>query len=731
MPIFEHHHTEARSLTGGVIYRGKQLPELRGAYIYGDHSTGKIWGALHDGNDVVWHKELADTPLSITGFAIDKHGELLVLDHQGNGQGNFYRLEPTQEDVGGGDRFPTKLSETGLFRSVAQHEIEPTLIPYSVNVPHWADGAFGARYLALPANDPGITFQDSAAWSFPDKTVLVKSLGLEMNAGDPSSRRWIETQLLTRQQNEWVGYSYAWNDEGTDAILVDRDGVDRTFEIETDGGLRKQVWHFASRSECMSCHSRAAGHVLGMTVLQMNKQHEDADERDDKSVAANQLRTLEQLGVLRVDWYEGAKATLGKQFRAAGLSDAEAKQRVRSLTATAGGQTARKSVLLSRSPDTLNQLVALDGQQPVDRRVRSYLHANCAHCHIHSGGGNAQIQLSFNTPSDRMKLIGVPPVHATFDLPGARLVAPGDPYRSVLYYRLSTVGSGRMPRIGSHVVDKKAAAMIRDWIEQMPPPADDGNEQEQRIRDARQKERNIVSTLSNTSTSNASTGVKTSADIDKLLETTSGALELLDACEDGRLTAEVHDWIVSKATSHRHVQTRDLFERFLSPEERVERLGMKVDAAKILALRGDADRGRILFANGTIANCKSCHRFGDESALDGPALVGPNLAEIGSKLKREELLESILYPSRTIDEKFQAYLILTMDGLAHSGLIAKQDDHHIVLLGGDNTEKRLARANIDDIIPSRLSLMPEGLCRDMTAEQLADLLALLESAKKR
>ena len=71
LPAAEHHHTEARSLTGGVVYHGKKLPELRGAYIYGDYSTGQIWGIKHDGTKVIWHKLLADTTFNITGFGLD------------------------------------------------------------------------------------------------------------------------------------------------------------------------------------------------------------------------------------------------------------------------------------------------------------------------------------------------------------------------------------------------------------------------------------------------------------------------------------------------------------------------------------------------------------------------------------------------------------------------------------------------------------------------------------
>jgi hypothetical protein len=69
LPAAEHHHNEARSLTGGVVYYGSKLPELVGAYIYGDHSTGKIWAIKHDGTKVVWHKQLADTTFNICSRA--------------------------------------------------------------------------------------------------------------------------------------------------------------------------------------------------------------------------------------------------------------------------------------------------------------------------------------------------------------------------------------------------------------------------------------------------------------------------------------------------------------------------------------------------------------------------------------------------------------------------------------------------------------------------------------
>src|SRR5205823_6510764 len=143
----EHPHSEFRSLTGGVVYRGAKLPELNGAYIYGDYSTGRVCGVKHDGAKVVWHRELARTTLKITGFAADSRGELLICDHQPAGRGALYTLEPTPADLKP-STFPTRLSDSGLFESVRGHRMKPGVIPYSVNAPFWSDGLHKERFLA-------------------------------------------------------------------------------------------------------------------------------------------------------------------------------------------------------------------------------------------------------------------------------------------------------------------------------------------------------------------------------------------------------------------------------------------------------------------------------------------------------------------------------------------------------------------------------------------------------
>ena len=301
-PMAEHSHSEMRSLTGGIVYRGSKYPDLDGAFIYGDWSTGRIWGVKsEDHKNPTWHKELARTTLQIGGFHETADGEILVMDQ---GSTAIYKLIPNDQTVPA-KTFPRKLSETGLFVSTKDNTPQPALIPYDVISPLWSDGALKERFMAIPAGEH-IDVANSRGWNFPNGTVLVKTFSLEMEQGKPATAKRLETRLLTKQQGQWAGYTYLWNDEQTDATLADAAGVDKTYTISDpaapEESKREQTWHFPSRAECMTCHSRAMNFVLGPSVLQLNR-----DYVYPNGVKDNQLRVLEHLGLLRVDYMGGVR----------------------------------------------------------------------------------------------------------------------------------------------------------------------------------------------------------------------------------------------------------------------------------------------------------------------------------------------------------------------------------------------------------------------------------------
>lgn len=416
-PAAEHHHSEARSLTGGVVYTGTKLPELTGAYIYGDYSTGRVWAIRHDGTNVTFHKELVDTPFAISGFGNDPNGDLWVIDHPGG----FHRIVPNDKkeaDAG----FPRKLSETGLFADVKSHTLASGVVPYAPAAPFWSDGAIKLRAIGVPETKPIDTA--SGRWEAPDGTVTIKSFQLETKAGDPSSRKFIETRIMVREQKEWTGYTYLWNEDGTDADLVEKNGLDKTFRIEdkTDPrGFRDQVWHYPSRTECMVCHSRAANFVLGFNSLQLDADFDYGNGRKD-----NQLRTLYHIGLLKNDkGYE------------------------------------------PRKPDAPHLVDPNDKTQPLEARARSFFYTNCAGCHVDAGGGNSLMNMDFHAKRDDMKIIGVKPIHLFPDNPAAELVKPGEPENSVVFLRMSRRGTGQMPPLGSNVVDTRSVELLREWIQSL------------------------------------------------------------------------------------------------------------------------------------------------------------------------------------------------------------------------------------------------------------------------
>lgn len=452
-----HPHSEARSITGGIVYTGPKYKEFQGAYIYGDYGTGKIWMARYADGKITAHREIADTPFMMLTFAQDAAGEIYLVDYGGQ----IHQLEPTPAGRPHPE-FPRTLSASGVFAAVEGYRPEPGLVPYTVNAPLWSDGAFKERHLGIPG-DGRIDFTEEGAWNFPDGTVLVKTFSLEMERGNTASRRRIETRYLVKQQNEWVGYSYRWNEAQTDATLVDAPGRTEEFVIRdaaAPGGTRKQSWTYPSRADCMVCHSRAAAYVLGLTTLQMNRE--------------GQIESLERRGYFKVDALEHLRVQQERwKKRLAGplrVVLPKVWQQVRNDLARRIPQDRRITPVLPKAPAEYDRLAdPYDAAADLGRRARAYLHANCAQCHVEAGGGNSAIDLHIRSNPDRMKLFDVTPQHDAFGIADPKIVASGAPERSVLLQRISRRGQGQMPPVATSVVDDRAAAMLREWISSLKP----------------------------------------------------------------------------------------------------------------------------------------------------------------------------------------------------------------------------------------------------------------------
>jgi uncharacterized repeat protein (TIGR03806 family) len=653
-------HAEAMSITGGFVYRGQRFPELVGHYIFGDWDTRRLWAAKLIGTDKLEpHRVIAITDARIVAFGEDAQGELYIADYEGGGLYELSRNPAAQT----GSTFPKTLSASGIFADTSHQQPAPGVVPYLVQVPQWADGATAQRWVAVP-RDKAVRWQtddvfERLSLGFPKDSVLVRTFSMPMKTGVTDSSRKLETQLLHFDGRQWHGYSYRWREDQSDADLVEDGGAEMPLTIQDDsmpGGKRQQTWHFNSRTQCLTCHGIHAGYVVGYNEPQL-----DRAQTYEGSGPENQVTALRRMGLFAPEYN----------------------------TKTKGPPPPAKFTLVD----------PIDESASLTERARSYLHGNCAHCHRQHGGGSASIDLRKERSPTETRAIDQPPLLGAFGIADPRIIAPGDPARSVLVYRFAKNGTGRMPHIGSDVVDARGVALVSQWIAEMDPAKAQARE-----------------ALLNSATDDAR--------LDKLLNTTSGALSALCALECGDLSATMRPRVIARALATSVPATHDLFDRFTGRDMvRPHTLGPRIDAAKLLAMPGDARRGRDVFLN--VAQCATCHTAADVPGRD----FGPNLSKIAGKYTKAQLLENILEPSKTIAEGFTCYTIIKTDGDVLTGFLVSRTDAEIVIKDAALEIIRTPTAEVKTVRPQAVSTMPEGLLGNLEPQQAADLLEWLTTLK--
>jgi putative heme-binding domain-containing protein len=224
--------------------------------------------------------------------------------------------------------------------------------------------------------------------------------------------------------------------------------------------------------------------------------------------------------------------------------------------------------------------------------------------------------------------------------------------------------------------------------------------------------------------------------VTRLLSSPSSALSLLDYFLLAEVPGErfgnrmdknatgMRKLVAQQAKDSQQPVIRDMFERYLPHDQRVRRIGNSVNVDQLLALAGDRQAGRRLFFESKTMRCKNCHKVGE---LGGN--FGPNLTKLSKQRSREQILESIIAPSKKIDPKFQLMLLETKKGRVHNGLIEKRTNEQITLRTAHDKRVTIKTTNIELLVPQQKSSMPDLLYRDLTAQQLADLLAFLSSAQ--
>ena len=146
--------------------------------------------------------------------------------------------------------------------------------------------------------------------------------------------------------------------------------------------------------------------------------------------------------------------------------------------------------------------------------------------------------------------------------------------------------------------------------------------------------------------------------------------------------------------------------------------------ANVLAgIKGDALDGRVMFnTKGTCAKCHVVNGMGKE--------VGPNLSEIGKKLSREALFESILYPSAGISHNYESYTIILASGNVVNGLLVNKTDDAITIKDAEAIARTFKMDDVEEVIQQKVSLMPADLQKVLTQEELVNIVEYLTTLKQ-
>ncbi len=409
-PIYDYDHGSSQfsgvSISGGFVYRGSRYSSLYGKYIFADYSSGHIWSLQRNGTSAPTVERLTGEG-GISAFGLDPSTQEILIADLG---GSLQRLVTSTP----GSTFPTTLSATRLFSDLTDLSPAPGLLPYSVNLPFWSDHAAKRRWITIPDGTSQFTFSQENPWTYPTGTIWVKHFDMEMQRGVPSSSKRIETRLLVKNTTGAYGVSYRWNEAGTEATLAPDEGENFNLAITQNGNPVPQTWRIPSRSECMICHTPEAGHSLSFNTRQLNLSGTIA------GFSGNQLSLLENSGFFTTSLLH--PNLLPRHYR----------------------------------PD--------ETQTSQEARVRSYLAVNCSYCH--KSGGTAPSAFDVSAP---LTLAQTGVVRGTVNNNGGNpanlLIVPNAPQNSVIRHRMAaSPGFGRMPAIGSNVIDQANIDLLTQWI---------------------------------------------------------------------------------------------------------------------------------------------------------------------------------------------------------------------------------------------------------------------------
>lgn len=206
--------------------------------------------------------------------------------------------------------------------------------------------------------------------------------------------------------------------------------------------------------------------------------------------------------------------------------------------------------------------------------------------------------------------------------------------------------------------------------------------------------------------------------IDVLLARREGTRALLEAAIDGQLSvAQLDDNRRALLLKHEDNAIRKLSEQLFGKDRPSPRRDVIADYKKALALERQPARGEQIFRR----ECSACHRLGEIGNA-----IGPDLASSASR-EGETLLQHVLDPNQYVLPTYEQYVVQDDNGRTYTGMMASQTATSITLKREENKTDTILRTNIVEIFSTGKSLMPEGFEKKINLQEMADLIAFLQS----
>jgi putative heme-binding domain-containing protein len=140
------------------------------------------------------------------------------------------------------------------------------------------------------------------------------------------------------------------------------------------------------------------------------------------------------------------------------------------------------------------------------------------------------------------------------------------------------------------------------------------------------------------------------------------------------------------------------------------------------SVAGDPARGQVLFADLKRLACARCHRVRGQGGE-----IGPDLSDIGGKYDRDQLIESVLAPSRQIVEGYRPTVLATSDGRVLTGIVREETAGKLLLVDSDGKSQVVPKEDVVERRTIDTSLMPDGVALGLSLNEFSDLIAYLAS----